>query len=178
MDDNFKIETRFSDSKGFFPYAAAIAAVLGIVLILLTMTTGIASRLLPMDDNYLAVLIPAAPDGSEALSLQTLEQQVEGKTVVVHGAVMNRTEHTITGLEAVLDIKDQYGIQLKVVTIPIEPADLAAAQTGTFDATATVEDRDIAGYSVRFRLPTEGPFVPHKDERPPTTILSEPVRVN
>src|SRR5262245_6115440 len=83
-EHDFKLDTRFSDRPRTYvrPLATAVA-IAGIVLIILTMTTGISARLLPMEDKYLIALIPQAPDGAEPLSLKTLQHQANETTAMV-----------------------------------------------------------------------------------------------
>ena len=116
--DDLKLEVSFSNSRGAFPYIAAAFAVLAIAGIVLVMTTDVAARLLPMDPAYLDVLIPTVADGSMPLSLRTLNQKADDKTLTIDGTVMNRTEATIAGLLAVVQVKDKF-------SLPARPADPA-----------------------------------------------------
>ena len=164
-DDDLKLETTFTNARSLFPYIAAGVAVAGIALIVLSMTTGIGSWLLPMDDRYLTVLIPAAADGSPGLSLQALEDDAKPKTLSIRGTVLNRTPYPINGLQVVIDVKDRYTLPVATVTVPLDPVELLSQKSGTFQAIIGVE-KELGGYSVRFKLPDDGPFVPHLDERP------------
>ena len=165
-EHEFKLDTRFSDRPPtYLRPAATIFAVIGITVIILTMTTGLASRLLPMEDKYLAALIPQAPDGAEPLSLQTLEHEITDNILTVKATVFNRTEFTISGLQAVVDIHDKFGFTTQSVAVPLEPKDLPSRGMAAFQTTITLTTNPLAGYAIRFQL-ADGPFVPHKDERP------------
>ena len=163
-EHEFKLDTRFSDRPRTYvrPIATAVA-IAGIVLIILTMTTGISARLLPMEDKYLIALIPQAPDGAQPLALKMLQHQANETMVTVSGTVLNRTQYTITGLQAVLDIHDKFGFTTQSVTIPLDPKDVPAGSAATFQTTVMLTS-PLAGYAIRFQL-IDGPFVPHKDER-------------
>src|SRR5437016_4542245 len=91
--DEFHLDLTFTgqNNKLFVPIAIAFAAV-SIVFIIATMTTNVAATVLPMSDEYLQVLIPQAPDGKAPLSLQALENVIDGNTLSVTGTVMNRTD--------------------------------------------------------------------------------------
>jgi len=173
-DKDLKFETRFSRSSGWGPVVAGIIGLLIIVGIVLTMTTGLADRLLPMQDSYLDVLVPSAPDGSEALSLRSLTQKSDKTSLAVEGTVANRTDAPITGLSAVIEFKDKYTLPFQTITVAVEPSPLDRGAVGAFRATAMAGANGLGGYSLQFRLPDEGPFVPHKDERPvePTLELN------
>jgi len=154
------------------PYVVGGVALAAIVAIVLTMTTGLAERLLPMEDKYLAVLVPRAADGSEGLSLQTLNQTSDNKTTLsVEGSVLNRTESTIAGLVAAVEVNDRFGLHAQTVNIPVEPAELASKAVGTFKTTVMLGENGLGGYTLQFRLGDDGPFVPHKDEHPSEPIL-------
>ena len=144
------------------PIAAGFAIV-SVIFILLTMTTNLASHILPMNDDYLQVLIPQAPDGREPLALETLDQTIDEKTLNVNGTVENRTDHPISGLTAVIDAQDTTGRFGQTLEAPIDPAQIAPHASGTFHTSVTLQEKP-AGYSLKFRL-TDGPFVPHRDER-------------
>jgi len=164
--DDLKLDVSFSSSRGAFPYIAAAFAVLGIAGIVVVMTTDVAARLLPMDATYLDALIPTVPDGSMPLSLQTLHQSADDKTLTVDGTVMNRTESAITGLLAVVQVKDKFTLPGQTVEAPVEPAELVPKATGTFHTTIMLGESGLGGYDLQFKLPTDGPFVPHKDDHP------------
>jgi hypothetical protein len=164
-DKDFQLETRLTNTRGFFPYVAAALAIAGIIGIIATMTTGVGARLLPMDDAYDALTAPAAEDGSEALALQTLEQEVTDKLVSIRGTVFNRTAYPISMLQAVIELRDTYGLPAQSVPVGVEPDDMPAQSTAMFQA-VIVPEKKIGSYTIRFRLPDDGPFVAHKDERP------------
>ena len=164
--EEFKIDTRFSSSRGVFPYVLALLG-LGVVVVIFMVVTGIGRDRLPYSDYFFAVRAPVAADGSEALALLTLAYKEGGKSVTISGTVMNRTEKPIKGLLAVLAVTDKYTLPVQTVDVPIEPAELAAMAMGTFQTTVTLGEYGFGGYAVNFRLSDNGPFVPHKDERPP-----------
>jgi hypothetical protein len=170
-EPDLKLETSFSSSRGSFPYIAVGFAVLAIAGIVLVMTTDIAARLLPMDAQYLDVLVPTVSDGSPPLSLLTLTQNTDKKTLTVDGSVMNRTDSTITGLLAVVQVKDKFTIPSQAVEIAVEPAELAPKGTGTFHTTIMLGENGLSGYDIQFKLPDGGPFVPHKDDHPIAPVL-------
>jgi hypothetical protein len=116
--------------------------------------------------EYLAERAPAAADGSEALSLLSLSEKQEGKTVTIAGSVMNRTESPISDLMAVIKVTDNFTLPVATVNSPVDPAELGAKSMGTFQTSVTLGDHGFGGYSIDFRLRDDGPFVPHKDERP------------
>jgi hypothetical protein len=169
--DDFKLETSFSNSRGSFPYIAVAFAVLAIAGIVFVTTTDIAARLLPMDAQYLGVLIPTVADGSPPLSLQTLTQKSDDKTLTVDGTVMNRTESTITGLLAVIQVKDKFTLAGPSLEVAVEPAELASNASGKFHATIMLGENGLSGYDIQFKLPDDGPFVPHKDDHPIEPVL-------
>jgi hypothetical protein len=166
-EHEFRIDTRFSDRPNKYAKQMwALAAAAGIVLIILTMTTGISARLLPMEDKYLIALIPKASDGAEPLALKTLQHELKENQFTVSGTVQNRTEYTITGLQAVLDIHDKFSFTTQSVNIPLDPKDVPAGGLAAFQTTV-MPASPPAGYAIRFQL-INGPFVPHRDEHPLT----------
>jgi hypothetical protein len=170
--EDFNLETRFSRNRGVFPY---IAGFLGLVLVVLIFmyATGIGREMLPYSE-YFARRAPTAADGSEALSLQELTHVTDEKTTLsIEGSVLNRTDETISGLQAVISVTDKFTLPLPTLNVPVEPVELPAKGMGVFRTTVTLDDKGLGGYSVNFRLPDEGPFVPHLDERP-ATLPSEP----
>ena len=170
-DDDIKFETRFSQSRGLFPYVAGILGV-AVVVLLFMYVTGIGRDRLPYSD-YFAVRAPTATDGSEALSLQTLMTMGDDKMVSVEGTVVNRTDAPITGLLAVIGVTDKFTLPVQTVNAPIDPVDLDPKATGTFRATIPLGENGLGTVNLNFRLPNEGPFVPHLDERPETEPPSE-----
>src|SRR5262245_62000560 len=145
-----------------FPVSAAVAAV-GIVLIILTMTTNLAAHLLPMSDDYLQIMIPTAPDGGEPLSLTALTPDINDKTISVSGTVMNRTDRPLSDVIAVVQLLDTTGRFPQTQEVPLMPPELQPQQTGTFMAMATLQEKP-GGILLKFRL-ADGPFISHKDER-------------
>ena len=149
-------------------------AIVGIIFIFATMTTNVAARLLPMGDEYLAAMIPAAPDGSESLSLTMLSHELNDKTISVTGAIKNRTNEPISNVLAVVQMQDTTGRFPQTVEVPVMPAQLPPEAEATFMTMATLQEKP-GGYTVKFRF-ADGPFIPHKDERSsPITITPQPV---
>jgi hypothetical protein len=172
--EEFKIENRFSSARGLFPYVAGALGLL-VLVILVIIVTGVGLRFLGPFGEFFAVHAPTAPDGSEALSLQTLTHMTdETTTLSVEGTVMNRTDETISGLLAVIKVNDKFTLPVQTVNVPVDPPELAPKATGTFRATIMLGENGLGAYSVDFRLPDDGPFVPHKDERPPELLIPEP----
>jgi hypothetical protein len=166
-NEDFHVDLSFSGrDKNYVRPAGLIIAALAIVFIVLTMTTDLASRILPMSDEYLLALIPVAPDGAEPLSLKSLEQEIMDKTINIRGTMANRTDYTISNILAVFDLQETTGRFPQTVEVPVEPVELAPQAVGGFQARATLQEKP-AGYLVKFRL-ADGPFVPHKDDRAST----------
>ena len=148
-------------------------AIAGIVLILATMTTSIAAHILPMSDDYLQAMIPAAPDGAESLGLTMLTQDFNGKTISVSGTVTNRTKEPLANVLAVVLMQDTTGRFPQTATVPVSPSTIPPQGSATFMTMATLQEK-VAGYTVNFRF-EDGPFIPHKDERGPSlSITTEP----
>ncbi len=170
-NDDFRVDLTFSgrDKNYARPVGIGVAVVL-ILFMAVTMTTNVAAFLLPMDDQYLQILVPVAADGTEALSLTSLSQQIQDKTMSVTGTVANRTDYPISGVVAVVEMQDTTGRFPQTIEAPVDPAELPSKGAGTFMAMATLQEKP-AGYLVKFRL-ADGPFVPHKDDRAP--VLSIP----
>src|SRR5262245_8070898 len=105
-DDEFKFDLLASAPPKDYarPIGIAVAAV-AIAFIIATMTTSVASSILPMRDDYMDALIPVAPDGLEPLSLQKLEHEVNDKTMTVRGVIANRTEYPLKEILAVVEIQ-------------------------------------------------------------------------
>ena len=165
-DDEIKLETRFSRSRGLFPYIAGIVG-MAVLAVIVMVATGVGLDFLPYGE-YFAVRAPTAPDGSPALSLVMLHHKEDAeKTLSVDGVVMNRTDSAISGLVAVISVTDRFTLPAQTVNVPVDPVELAPKGMGTFQTTVTLGENGLGGYSVQFRLPDDGPFVPHKDDRPP-----------
>jgi hypothetical protein len=168
-EEDFQLETRFSRNRGLFPY---IAGTLGLAVVVLAFMylTGIGRDALPYS-SYFDVRAPMAADGSPALSFQSLSHQTDGKTMIsIEGGVMNRTDDTISGLVAVVSVTDKFTLPVQTVNVPIEPAELAPMGVGTFRATVALGENGLGAFSVNFRLPNDGPFVPHQEDFAPPTV--------
>jgi hypothetical protein len=139
-----------------------VAAILGIIFIFATMFSNVANRILPMNDAYLNVLVPAAADGSEAISLQKLEHEVVDKTVTIRGTVGNRTEYPLRDILAVIEVQESTGILRDTLEVPLDPPEVPPQGTATFQGMVTVDE--LGGYIVKFKV-LDGPFAPHKDDR-------------
>jgi len=162
--DDFRLDMTFTgkDRTLLMKRIAAVVAAVGIVIILASMTTSLAARLLPMSDLYLQVLVPQAPDGKEPLSLKTLDNTTDGDTLSVTGTILNRTDFPISGLLAVLTAQDvRYNRQ--TTSVPTTPGDIPSGGTANFQIGITLPDQP-GQYSVEFRIP-DGPLVPHRDDR-------------
>lgn len=178
----FHIDTTFTgrDVDYIRPTCAVIAAVM-IVLIIATMTTNVAARLLPMSDEYLQVMIPPAPDGAEPLGLASLTHEINDKAISIAGTLTNRTDHLMSNVLAVIEMQDTTGRFPQTQEIAVMPADLEPHAIGSFMAMATLQEKP-GGYIIKFRF-EDGPFIPHKDERsqnsgdqpPPPSISISPV---
>jgi hypothetical protein len=155
-----------------FPYVAGILGIAVVVLAFMYLT-GIGRDRLPYSE-YFAVHAPTAADGSEALSLQSLKTTNDDKIVSIEGTVMNRTDAPISGLLVVIAVTDKFTLPVQTVNAPIDPVDLGPKETGTFHTMVPLGENGLGGYTVNFRLPDDGPFVPHKDERPDRPPEPEP----
>jgi len=175
QDDDFKIDLTFTGRDSNLRVGATIAAVIGLIFVVATMTTNLAEGLLPMTDEYLQVMIPIAPDGGEPLSLKSLQHEIKDKTISVSGEIANRTDQPVSGILAVVQLNDTTGRFPQTQEIPIMPPDLPPQGSGAFMAMATLQEKP-GGYLVKFRF-LEGPFIPHKDERAPSiTIVPKPAK--
>jgi hypothetical protein len=148
-----------------FRYVAGILGAAVVVLAFMYLT-GIGRNRLPYGE-YFAVRAPTAADGSEALSLQSLKTMSDDKMVSIEGKVMNRTDAPISGLLAVISVTDKFTLPVQTVNASIDPVDLGPKETGTFQTMVPLGENGLGGYTINFRLPDDGPFVPHLDERPP-----------
>ena len=178
MADDLQFETRFSKSRGLFPYVLGGIGLV-VVVVLFMIVTGIGRDRLPFAEVF-AVHAPVAADGTQAISLQDLKQTESEKTLMIEGTVANRTEKVISGLVAVITVNDRFTLPSQTVNVPLNPADLQPKGTATFQTTITIDEKGLGGYNLQFRLPNDGPFVPHLDERPaeelkePTIDIKEP----
>ncbi len=155
------------------PVGIGVAAAM-IVFIVLTMTTTLASKILPMSDEYLLVMIPPAPDGAEPLALKSLMHEIDDKTISVSGSIMNRTAQSISNVVAVVEMQDTTGRFPQTQEVPVQPVELPPQAVGAFMAMATLQEAP-GGYIVKFRF-ADGPSIPHKDERTPeVTITPQPM---
>ena len=154
------------------PIAIAVASA-GVLLIVVTMFTNIAARMLPMSDSYLQVLVPRAADGKEALSLVKLDYPTPDNTLGVSGPVVNPTDFPINGLMAVVTAQD-INNAVQTVEVPLTPAEIPSQGERIFETTITLGAKP-GGYSLKFRLADDGPFVPHRDDRSLTApVISSP----
>jgi hypothetical protein len=167
----FHLDLRFTGPKrsNARPIGIGAAAVL-IFFIILTMTTSVASKILPMTDEYLLVMIPPAPDGAEPLALKSLMHEINEKTISVSGSIMNRTQQTMSDIRAVVEMQDTTGRFPQTMEVPIQPPDLPPQGIGSFMAMATLQENP-GGYIVKFRF-ADGPFIPHRDERAPEITIT------
>ena len=162
--NDFQLDLTFTGKdRDYARPIGIVVAVLGIVFIIATMTTGLAARILPMSDEYLQVLVPRAADGKEPLALKSLEQTTTDYTLTVNGTVQNRTEFPVKNIVAVVDGWDAKYVYQKAEAA-LTPAEVPSQETATFQATLSFSGQP-AGYKVTFRV-VEGPVVSHKDERP------------
>ena len=170
-NDGPRLDLTFTSQERSYarPIGIGVAAAL-IVFIILTMTTTLARKILPMSNEYLLVMIPASPDGAEPLGLKALDHAIDEKTISVSGFVVNRTAQPITDVLAVVEMQDTTGRFPQKQEVPIEPKDLPPQTGGSFKATATLEENP-GSYVVKFRF-ADGPFIPHKDEPPPTVTIT------
>ena len=153
-------------SKPKFDYlriGAGTIAGLVIVGIVLFSFTDLSSVVLPMDDRYLDVLIPATADGAEPFTLNELNHDLSEKTLSVTGWMTNRAEVEVENVIAVITARDTTGRFPATLEIPVDPGLIPPDGTGTFSMTVTLREKPN-NYSIRFKL-ENGPFVPHKDER-------------
>jgi hypothetical protein len=169
--DDLHLDLTFTGSHTSYarPVGIGVAAAL-IVFIILTMTTSVASKMLPMSDEYLLVMIPPAPDGAEPLALKSLMHDVNEKTISVSGSIMNRTAEAMPNVVAVVEMQDTTGRFPQTVEASVQPQDLPPQGVGTFSAMATLQGTPGA-YVVKFRF-GDGPFIPHRDERAPEITIT------
>jgi hypothetical protein len=170
-NDDFRIDLSFTGREGVWKKPIAIGvAIAGVIFIILTMTTSLAEKLLPMSDEYLQLMIPPAPDGGEALGLESLKHDLNEKTISISGTVTNRTDQSMSDVIAVVLMQDTTGRFPQTQEVPIMPTVLAPHEMGTFAAMATLQEKP-GGYVVKFKF-ADGPFIPHKDERAPEVTIT------
>jgi hypothetical protein len=163
--NDFKLEMTFTGKgRDYSRPIGVVFVIIGITVILMSMTSNLASDILPMNDDYLQVLVPSAPDGKEPLALKTLDQQMTDSTVSITGTVLNRTDFPISGLDAEIQAMDASG-HFKTVEVPLTPSDIPSQGTGSFQATVTLDVKP-SSYSLQFKL-ADGPEIPHRDDRAP-----------
>jgi hypothetical protein len=131
-----------------------------------------------MDENYRNVFVPTMADGSHPLSLKTLQYKEDprARTLTLEGTVMNRTDSTISGLLAVVQVKDRFTLVAQTVEVPVDPAELDSHAIGKFQTVVTYGENSLGGFDLQFKLPDDGPFVPNMDERPPEPALE--IKIN
>jgi hypothetical protein len=172
--DDFRIDMTFTGrDSDYLRRGGIVVAIVGIIFIIATMTTSLAALLLPMNDEYLQVMIPVLPDGSEPLSLTSLMHELKEKTISVTGSVMNRAGEPVADVIAVVEMQDTTGRFPQTQEIPVTPAELLPQATGTFMAMATLQEKP-GGYIVKFRF-AGGPFIPHRDDRVPAISITPQV---
>src|SRR3954470_10198563 len=135
MPDNndFHVDMSFTGRESNYAWPIGIGvAIAGIIFIIATMTTSVAAKLLPMNDDYLQAMIPPAPDGAEPLGLTSLTHEINDKTISVSGSVMNRTNQQMSNLIVVVQMQDTTGRFPQTQEIPVMPTDLQPQAMGTF----------------------------------------------
>jgi hypothetical protein len=173
-NNEFRIDTTFTGrDSNWIQWTAVVVAVVGIGFIIATLTTNVAASLLPMTDDYLQVMIPIMPDGSEPLGLTQLMHEIQDKTISINGSVMNRSDQPLENIIAVVQMQDTTGRFPQTQEIAITPTELPSQATGTFMAMATLQEKP-GGYLVKFRF-QDGPFIPHKDDRAPAITITPQV---
>ena len=173
-DKEFRVDMTFTGRDSDYLRKISIGvAIAGVVLIILTMTTNLAAVLLPMSDEYLRVMIPVMPDGSEPLGLTSLMHEIKDKSISVAGSIMNRSDQQVSNIIAVVEMQDTTSRFPQTQEIPVMPVDLPPQGTATFMAMATLQEKP-AGYILKFRF-ADGPFIPHKDERAPAITITPQV---
>ncbi len=171
-NEEFHLDLTFTghDNQRLILGIATVVAAVAVIFILATMTTSVAARLLPMNDEYLQALIPRASDGKQPLALKSLDQTISDSTLTVIGSVMNRTDFPVSGLLAVLKATDIKYVSQRV-EVPLNPNEVGSQQTATFQATVTLTAQPSI-YSVEFRIP-DGPLVSHIDDRAANLTVPE-----
>ena len=175
--NDFHIDLTFTGKQRDYARPIGIAvAVIGIIFIISTMTTGVAAQILPMTDEYLQAMVPVLPDGTEPLGLTSLMNDITGNSLTVSGSIMNRADRPMPGILAVVQMQDTTGRFPQTITVPVMPVDLQPQATGTFMAMATLQEKP-GGFILKFRF-TDGPFISHKDDRGPAiTITPQPIQL-
>ena len=163
-NQDFHVDLSFSEKDTHKTYLiSAITAGATILFIILTMTTSLATHLLPMEEEYLQVMIPLAADGAEPLGLKSLDHQIVENNITVSGSVQNRTDYLMSRVMAVVILQETTGRFPQTIEIPLDPPDLNPQATGAFMVSSTMQQMP-AGYVGKFKI-ADGPFLPHKDDR-------------
>ena len=171
QNDDLHLDLTFTSQEKSYarPVGIGVAGVL-ILFIILTMTTSVASSVLPMRDEYLLVMIPPAPDGAEPLALKSLKYDADDQTISVSGSIMNRATRPMSNVLAVVEMQDTTGRFPQTIQVPVQPQDLSPQAEATFLAMATLQGKPGA-FVVKFRF-ADGPFIPHRDERTPEITIT------
>jgi hypothetical protein len=171
-NQDFRIDMTFTGRESsWFRNTSIGVAIAGLLLMILSMITNLSAVLLPMNDEYLLVMIPVPPDGAEPLGLTSLMHEIKDKTISVSGAIVNRDDEPIEEIIAVVEMQDTTGRFPQTQEIPVMPVELLPQAMGTFMAMATLQEKP-GGYLVKFRFADGGPFIPHKDERAPAISIT------
>jgi hypothetical protein len=174
-NNDFHVDITFTGRDSNFRLVATVTAIAVVLLILAIMTTSLAEHLLPMNDEYLQVMVPVAPDGAEPLGLTSLKHDINEKTISITGSVVNRSDQTMSEVVAVIEMQDTTGRFPQTQEIPVTPPELAPQAAGAFMTMATLQEKP-GGYIIKFRF-ADGPFIPHKDDRGPAiTITPQPAK--
>jgi hypothetical protein len=171
QNEDFHLDLTFTGTEKSYarPVGLGVAAA-AILFIILTMTTSVASKILPITDDYLLVMIPAAPDGAEPLALKSLKYEPDETSISVDGSIMNRAAEPMSNVLAVVEVQDTTGRFPQTVEVPVQPQDLPPQATGTFSTMVTLQGKPGA-FVVKFRF-ADGPFIPHRDERAPEITIT------
>jgi hypothetical protein len=171
QNDDLHLDLTFTSCQKSYarPVGIGVAATL-ILFIILTMTTSVASSVLPMRDEYLLVMIPPAPDGAEPLALKSLKYDAGDTSISVSGSIMNRASQPMSNVLAVVEMQDTTGRFPQTAEVPVQPKDLLPQAEGAFEAMATLQGKPGA-FVVKFRF-ADGPFIPHRDERAPEITIT------
>jgi hypothetical protein len=164
---DIKLESRFSEKSNLRWIALAVAAAL-LLLVVLTTFTSLPEKILPMTDESMRAMIPFGADGAQPLALKTIDQTVTGTTLRVFGTVENRTLREIKSVMVVIEPTGISKDPGKPVEAPVDPTDIPEQETAKFEVVAEM-DETPGNYKVRFRV-LDGPYLPHKDERPPAPV--------
>jgi hypothetical protein len=187
MSDGSSEEREFSldvpESNPRFDYrriGAGVVAGLAIVAIGVFSVTDLSQVLLPMDDRYLAVLVPETEDGTEPFVLNELSNELNGNSLAVSGRLTNNSIEAVEYVVAVISVVETTGRFPASVEVPVDPPLLEPGESGAFSMSVTLPQKPNS-YSVRFKL-QNGPFVPHRDERvsqfAPANSDVETIRLN